>query len=208
MTEKIANLLLNIKAITLSPNSPYTWSSGLKSPIYCDNRLVISHPEEREQVIHAFVQIIKEKYSGVEIIAGTSTAGIPHAAWIADRLGLPMVYIRSKAKGHGKENLIEGTFSEGNRVLVIEDLISTGGSSLQAAEAVSKAGGQVIGVCSIFTYELPKAKQAFQDAKISNHSLTTFSILLKTALKNDEISQEDYFLLEKWRQDPESWLTN
>ncbi|UCZ51794.1 orotate phosphoribosyltransferase [Bacillus shivajii] len=208
MNKNIADLLLKIKAVSLSPNEPYTWSSGIKSPIYCDNRLVMSYPEERGAIIDAFVNLIKEKFPETEVIAGTATAGIPHAAWISDRLNLPMVYIRSKAKGHGKENLIEGTFKEGQRILVIEDLISTGGSSLQAADAVKASGGIVTGVCSIFTYELPKASDAFQQKQVPYYSLTTFSKLLNVALSNHSISEQEYLLLEKWRQDPENWLSS
>ncbi|MBU9712453.1 orotate phosphoribosyltransferase [Evansella tamaricis] len=204
-SREIASALLSIGAVSLSPQNPFTWSSGMKSPIYCDNRLTMSFPEVRKIIIDHFVELIQTEYTEVEVIAGTATAGIPHAAWIADRLGLPMIYVRSKAKGHGKGNMIEGYLEEGKKVLVIEDLISTGGSSIQAAKAVKEAGGSVSGVCSIFTYELEKGKAAFESEKLSYHSLTTFSSLLDVALDNGSINELGLELLHNWRQDPQNW---
>ncbi|MBU9720412.1 MULTISPECIES: orotate phosphoribosyltransferase [Bacillaceae] len=202
---KIASALLSIGAVSLRPQDPFRWSSGLKSPIYCDNRLTMSYPEIRNEIIDQFVELIKREYPEVEIIAGTATAGIPHAAWVADRLDLPMIYVRSKAKGHGKGNMIEGLLEEGKKVVVIEDLISTGGSSIQAANAVTESGGNVLGISAIFTYELNKGKQAFEAEKLTYHSLTTFSVLLEEALKNGGIDHSGLKLLERWREDPQNW---
>ncbi|MDG5788256.1 orotate phosphoribosyltransferase [Evansella sp. AB-P1] len=201
----IATSLLEIGAVSLRPHDPFTWSSGLKSPIYCDNRLTMSFPEVRKEIIDQFVDTIKEKFQEVEVIAGTATAGIPHAAWIADRLSLPMVYIRSKAKGHGKENMIEGVLEKGKKVVVIEDLISTGGSSIQAANAVRDAGGDVLGVCAIFTYELDQAQTAFSKEKLPFMTLTSYSALLHEALKMGKINDNDLPLLQTWREDPKKW---
>lgn len=201
----IATLLLHIGAVSLQPNDPFTWSSGLKSPIYCDNRLTMSYPEIREQIIDEFIVGIKKNFPDVEVIAGTATAGIPHAAWIAQRLSLPMIYVRSKAKGHGKENLIEGKLEAGKKVLVIEDLISTGGSSIHAANSVRDAGGNVLGVYSIFTYELQEAKIAFQDANLKTFSLATYSQLLLEAIRLGKIREEDLPILKKWRENPKVW---
>ncbi|SER62926.1 orotate phosphoribosyltransferase [Salipaludibacillus aurantiacus] len=208
MREKqTADLLLSINAVTLQPEDPFTWSSGIKSPIYCDNRLIMSYPAERQKFIDLFVSYIKDHFPEVEVLAGTATAGIPHAAWIADRLDLPMVYVRSSSKGHGKQNRIEGKLNKGKRVLVIEDLISTGGSSIEAAKSVEDAGGKVLGICSIFTYELPLAEKAEKESGYSLHSLTTYSFLLKTALENKQITDEQLKLLQQWREDPEGWMS-
>ncbi|ADU30820.1 orotate phosphoribosyltransferase [Evansella cellulosilytica] len=205
MNGNIAKALLTIGAVSLKPNAPFTWSSGLKSPIYCDNRLTMSYPEVRDSIANQFANEIKERYSEAEVIAGTATAGIPHAAWVADKLGLPMIYIRSKAKGHGKQNMIEGVLESGKKVVVIEDLISTGGSSIQAANAVREAGGDVIGVTSIFTYEFEIAKEAFKDANLRVSSLTTYSALLGEAVQMGKVEESDVPLLEKWSKDPQAW---
>lgn len=201
----IAESLLRIGAVSLQPNNPFTWSSGLKSPIYCDNRLTMSFPEVRKGIAQQFVDRIKEQYPDVEVIAGTATAGIPHAAWVADLMELPMIYIRSKAKGHGKQNMIEGVLEEGKKVVVIEDLISTGGSSIQAANGVREAGGNVLGVCAIFTYEFDLAKEAFAEEDLPFSSLTTYSSLLREAVRMENIKEEDLPLLEKWRENPKEW---
>ncbi|MBP1992766.1 orotate phosphoribosyltransferase [Paenibacillus eucommiae] len=201
-SRKIAALLLQIGAVTLRPHQPFTWTSGLKSPIYCDNRLTMSFPEVRELIAEGFVELIKEKYPDAEVIAGTATAGIPHAAWVAQKLGLPMIYVRDKAKGHGKENLIEGVVKPGQKVVVIEDLISTGGSSLKAALAVNEAGAQALGVLAIFSYELDKAADAFEGAGMPLQTLTSYSKLLNSALENGHIQQEDLALLRSWRDNP------
>lgn len=201
----IAKSLLTIGAVSLQPANPFTWSSGIKSPIYCDNRLTMSFPEVRKEIASQFAEKIRSEYPAVEVIAGTATAGIPHAAWVADILGLPMIYIRSKAKGHGKQNMIEGVLKEGSKVVVIEDLISTGGSSIQAANGVREAGGQVLGVCAIFTYEFDLAREAFNSAEIPFSTLTTYSKLLDEAVKMESIKAEDLPLLQEWRANPKQW---
>jgi len=206
MQKQVADLLLSIEAVTLSPDKPFTWSSGIKSPIYCDNRLIMSFPEQRRQFINYFVQYIKEHFPDVDVLAGTATAGIPHAAWIADHMDIPMIYVRSSSKGHGKQNKIEGRLEEGKKVLVIEDLISTGGSSIEAAKSVEAAGGNVIGICSIFTYELPLADEAGRSVGYPLKSLTTYSVLLDCAVERGIVDQKDLSLLQNWRKDPEGWL--
>ena len=206
-SQNIANELLNIKAVTLKPQDPFTWSSGMRSPIYCDNRLTMSYPDVRNIIIEGFVELITKEFPDAEVIAGTATAGIPHAAWVADRLSLPMIYVRSKPKGHGKENMIEGYLEQGKKVIVIEDLISTGGSSIQAAKAVKEAGGDVLGVCSIFTYEFTAAETAFKEESIPAYSLTNYSALLKLAMESKKITEQEYKLLLKWSEDPKSWFS-
>ena len=167
MIEKnIAKDLLAIEAVFLSPNEPFTWASGLKSPIYCDNRITMSYPKVRKAIAQGLAEKIKQAFPDVEVIAGTATAGIPHAAWVAEILDLPMVYIRSKAKDHGKGNQIEGRIFEGQKMVVIEDLISTGQSVLEATEAAKREGANVLGVTAIFTYELPAGEENFAKAEL------------------------------------------
>ncbi|MCF6094769.1 orotate phosphoribosyltransferase [Microaerobacter geothermalis] len=202
MKEQVARDLLSIKAVALSPKEPYTWSSGIKSPIYCDNRLTLSYPEIRDRIASGLVQLIQEKYPEAEVIAGTATAGIPHAAWVAQKMNLPMIYVRSKAKSHGRENQIEGVLKEGQRVVVIEDLISTGGSSLTAVQAIREAGGKVLGVAAIFTYLLDAAEEAFRDAGIPYATITDYDALMKVAVDENRISTDELELLRVWRQDP------
>lgn len=202
---QIASALLNIGAVALRPNEPFTWSSGLKSPIYCDNRLTISYPEIRERIADGFVAIIKAYYPDAEVIAGAATGGIPHAAWVAQKLNLPMIYVRDKPKGHGKENMIEGALKPNQKVVVIEDLISTGGSSLKVALAVNEAGGQALSVLAIFTYQLEKATKAFVDANIPLQTLTDFSALLEVAVQLGTIQPEDIALMQSWRVDPQAF---
>lgn len=203
LAKQIAESLLQIGAITLRPQQPYTWTSGIKSPIYCDNRLTLSYPQIREQIAEGFAALIRDKYPDAQVIAGTATAGIPHAAWVAQKLGLPMIYVRDKAKGHGKENRIEGLLKQGQKVVVIEDLISTGGSSLSAASAVNEAGGQALAVLAIFTYELDKAKRAFAEGAVPLYTLSGYSALIEAALQAGKIRQEEVELLQSWREDPE-----
>jgi orotate phosphoribosyltransferase len=202
IAKHIAASLLDIEAVSLRPHQPFTWTSGLKSPIYCDNRLTMSHPAIREAIADGFVALIKERFADAEVVAGTATAGIPHAAWVAQKLGLPMIYIRDKAKGHGKENLIEGSIKPGQKVIVIEDLISTGGSSLKAAVAVKEAGAIALGVLAIFSYQLDKATEAFQAAGMPLHTLSNYSKLLEVALEKGKIKEEDMALLHAWRTNP------
>lgn len=203
--EQLASKLLQIKAVALRPNQPFTWTSGIKSPIYCDNRLTMSYPEIRDLIAESFAAVIREQYPDTEVIAGTATAGIPHAAFVAQKLGLPMIYIRDKAKGHGKENLIEGLVKEGQKVIVIEDLISTGGSSLKAAKAVQEAGAEVLAVLAIFSYQLDRAAQAFEEAGIPLQSLSNYTALTEVALREGAIAEADLELLRSWREDPSSF---
>ena len=202
MKVNIAEQLLDIKAVFLQPNDPFTWSSGMKSPIYCDNRLTLSYPEVRKNIAKGLVQLIHEFYPGAELIAGTATAGIPHAAWVSDEMNLPMCYIRSKAKEHGKGNQIEGLVLPGQKVVVVEDLISTGGSVITAVQALREAGCEVLGVVSIFTYELEKGKMQLDAEGIINHSLSDYSVLVEVAKDKGYISAEDVQKLTKWRENP------
>ncbi|WP_440111015.1 orotate phosphoribosyltransferase [Paenibacillus sp. QZ-Y1] len=201
----IASQLLKIKAVALRPQQPFTWTSGIKSPIYCDNRLTMSYPEIRNDIAEAFAAIIREQYPDTDVIAGTATAGIPHAAWVAQKLDLPMAYIRDKAKGHGKENLIEGLITEGQKVVVIEDLISTGGSSIKAAEAVRVAGATPLTVLAIFSYQLDKGVKAFEEAGIPLQTLSNYTALMDVALAQGTIQESDFELLKSWREDPSSF---
>lgn len=205
--KQIAKELLSIKAVSLSPNDPFTWASGIKSPIYCDNRLTMSYPDVRKQVAKGLANLIKENYPEVEVIAGTATAGIPHAAWVADELGLPMVYIRGKSKDHGKKNQIEGRIDNGAKMVIIEDLISTGGSVIDASEAAKREGADVLGVAAIFTYQLPSGVENFKEANLSFDTLTNYDELIEVAIENDYISESDRLLLQEWKKDPASWLS-
>lgn len=206
IAEQIAKDLLSIKAVTLSPNEPFTWASGLKSPIYCDNRVTMSYPKVRREIAQGLADKIKTTFPDVEVIAGTATAGIPHAAWVAEILDLPMVYIRSKAKDHGRGNQIEGRITDKQKMVVIEDLISTGGSVLEAVAAAKREGADVLGVAAIFTYELSKGKTNFENAELPLITLTNYSTLIESALTEKYIDQNQLELLKKWRQNPENWL--
>lgn len=196
--KEIAKILLNVGAVELSPHDPFTWASGIESPIYCDNRLTMSDPVGRKKIAQGLADIIRETYPETTVIAGTATAGIPHAAWVADILGLPMVYIRSKAKGHGRSRQIEGKIAETDKAVIIEDLISTGGSSLNAAEALQAEGVEVTGVVSIFTYELQSADEAFASAGLTYNSLTNFGALTEAAQESGTISKESISDLLDW----------
>lgn len=204
--QQVAQNLLAIKAVFLSPNEPFTWASGIKSPIYCDNRLTMSFPKVRRLIAKGLAEKIKKQFPDVEVIAGTATAGIPHAAWVAEILDLPMVYIRSKAKDHGKGNQIEGQIIPGQKMVVIEDLISTGGSVLEACQAAKREGADVLGVAAIFTYELPKGATNFNTAQLPLVTLTNYTTLIQTALEEGYISEDDLALLTAWKHDPENWL--
>ena len=205
MKRFIAEKLLEIEAVALKPNDPFTWASGLKSPIYCDNRLTLSYPEIRREIAGGLKNLIEENFPEVEVIAGTATAGIPHAAWVSELMNLPMCYVRSKAKGHGKGNQIEGKVSEGQKVVVVEDLISTGGSVITAVNALREAGCDVIGVVSIFTYELEKGREMLKEADITAYSLTDFSTLVTVANDKGYIRSEDMATLQEWKKDPAEW---
>ncbi|TVP86817.1 MAG: orotate phosphoribosyltransferase [Alkalicoccus sp.] len=199
----VANTLLSINAVSLSPDNPYTWSSGLKSPIYCDNRLLLSYPDERKVVYEALAEKIKQ--FDADVLAGTATAGIPHAAWAAEKLGLPMAYVRSSSKGHGKENKIEGKIAPGSKVVIIEDLISTGNSAFNAAQAVEDAGAEIAAVIAVFTYELEAAGKAASEKSYPVITLTNFSILAETAASNGDLTEQQLESLRMWQKDPEGW---
>ena len=196
---KLAKDLLAIQAVALRPNDYFTWTSGIKSPIYCDNRITMSYPSIRREIAAGMVEVIKEKYPAVEVIAGTATAGIPHAAWVSELLDLPMIYVRDSAKKHGKTNQIEGRVLEGQKVVIIEDLISTGLSSLKVAKALREAGAEVLGVVAIFSYELKKAYEAFSQAEVEYVTLTNYPILVEEAVASDFIHEDDVEKLLEWR---------
>jgi len=203
--QSLANKLLTIKAIKLSPKNPFTWASGIQSPIYCDNRITLSHPEVRNYIKQGFVDLIKSKYSDTTVIVGVATAGIPHGALIADALSLPFVYVRSSSKGHGRKNIIEGELPENAKAVVIEDLISTGGSSLKAVQVLEDLNVEVFSVLSIFTYNLGVASENFRRANCSYFSLTNYPSLLNIALESGFLDKEDYNLLVEWYKSPEEW---
>lgn len=204
-SKEIAKLLLDIKAVTLSPEAPYTWASGIKSPIYCDNRLTISYPKVRKTITEELVKLIQDEYPEVEAIIGTATAGIPQACWVSDMMELPMAYVRSTSKAHGKNNQIEGDLKAGAKVVVIEDLISTGGSSIQACEALIEANIEVLSVVSIFSYEMLKASENFKNANINFKSLVTLSTLKEEAVKLNYINSESLDSIALWAKDPEEY---
>ena len=206
VAQKCAEFLLQIKAIKLEPTNPFTWASGLKSPIYCDNRKTLSYPEIRTYIRQELAGIVKQHYSDAEVVAGVATGAIAQGALVAQELGLPFVYVRSEEKKHGLENLIEGVISAGQKVVVIEDLVSTGKSSLKAVEALRNAGCLVQGMTSIFTYELPVATQRFEESKVDLVSVTNYSTLIEFAQQHNLITEEQKSLLKKWREDPENWL--
>ncbi len=203
MVNPIASALLRIEAVTLSPNDPYTWASGLRSPIYCDNRLTLSYPEVRSLIADALAE--KVKRLAVDVIAGTATAGIPHAAFVSERLGLPMVYVRSGNKKHGKGNQIEGVIQPGQRVVVIEDLLSTGMSAIEAAEALQAKGADVVRIQAIFSYGMERLSNNLRDAKIEADALLTFEALLETAQQQGDITIEEQKQLADWSKDPVAW---
>lgn len=199
-TEKtIAQALLDTEAIFLEPSNPFTWASGIKSPIYCDNRITLSYPETRTLIKNSFVELIQKNYPEVEAIAGVATAGIPQAAIIADSMKLPLVYVRSSAKDHGRTNLIEGRLEAGAKVVLIEDLISTGGSSIKAAKSLQEAGAKVLGLAAIFSYKLKKAQEAFDIAKIPYTTLSNYDALLELVKESGKYSEPELELLQSWR---------
>jgi orotate phosphoribosyltransferase len=202
---KVAAMLLQIEAIKLSADKPFTWSSGWKSPIYCDNRLSLSYPQIRTAIKEGLAKAIQENFPAVEAIAGVATAGIPQGALVAEAMNLPFLYVRAKPKDHGMENLIEGRLEKGQKVVVIEDLISTGGSSLKVVEALRKEGGEVLGMASIFNYGFDVATKNFYEADVSLVSLSDFSHLLKYALEQKYITDAQQVSLAGWRTDPANW---
>lgn len=202
---QVAASLLQIQAIKLNTEKPFTWSSGWKSPIYCDNRLSLSYPKVRRMICSGLVDAIKENFTSAESIAGVATAGIAQGALVAESLDLPFLYVRPKPKDHGMENLIEGKVTKGQKVVVVEDLVSTGGSSLKAAQALKEAGFDVLGMVSIFNYGFDVATKNFEDAKLPLISLSDYSFLLKYALEEKFISDEQVVSLKAWRVDPSAW---
>jgi orotate phosphoribosyltransferase len=205
LKKAFASKLLKIKAIKLQPNNPFTWASGWKSPFYCDNRKTLSFPELRNYVKLELVHAVLEKFPEAEAVAGVATGAIAQGALVADALNLPFVYVRSKPKDHGLENLIEGELKPGTKVVVIEDLISTGGSSLKAVEAIRKSGSEVIGMVASYTYGFPVAQQAFQDAGVELITLTDYEHVVAEALETGYIAESDVELLNSWRKDPAHW---
>src|SRR5690554_2778133 len=201
----VARKLLEIKAIKLQPQQPFTWASGWKSPIYCDNRLALSYPEVRTLIKGQLVEVAKKKFQGIEAIAGVATAGIPQGALLADALDLPFLYVRSKAKGHGMENMIEGKVTPGQKVLVVEDLVSTGGSSLKAVQDLRNAGFEVVGMVAIFTYGFELARENFENAGVKLVCLSDYEAMLPQAISEQYVSDDDLNSLVTWRKDPSSW---
>ena len=205
LANDIARNLLKIKAVYLKPEEPFTWASGIKSPIYTDNRVTLAYPETRTLIENGFVEKIRAEFPNVEVIAGTATAGIPHGAIIADKMNLPFAYIRSKPKDHGAGNQIEGRVAPGQKMVVIEDLISTGGSVLDAIAAAKREGADVVGAAAIFTYELPKADKNFADAGVKLVTLSNYTELIHLAEQEGYINAEGLTLLKKFKDDQENW---
>ena len=206
--QQVAKNLLDIKAVSLRPNDPFTWASGIKSPIYCDNRLVLSYPEKRSVVVDAFVELIKKAYADADVIIGTATAGIPWGAMVADKLEKPFGYVRSSNKTHGKGNKIEGKVEKGAKVVVVEDLISTGGSVKDVVDSLREAGAEVLGVAAIFTYLLPASNALFTSIDCDFKTLSNYDVLIDVALEHDYIKEADLEKLKAWKKDPkdESWM--
>ena len=202
---KIADYLLQIKAVKLQPNDPFTWASGWKSPIYCDNRKTLSYPKIRTAIRQTFAEQIAEKYSNIDVIAGVATGGIAIGALVAEEMGLPFIYIRSSAKGHGLGNQVEGAYEAGQRVVVIEDLISTGGSSLQAIEALKEADMEVLGLGAIFTYGFDKAVSNFSEANCDFFTLSDYDHLIEQAKNTNYVSESDVDSLVEWKANPQIW---
>ena len=208
MKNRIAKDLLHIEAVFLRPDQPFTWASGIKSPIYCDNRLTLSDPEVRTDVENGLAQLIRENYPDAEVLMGTSTADIAHAAITAQIMGLPMGYVRSGAKDHGRQNQIEGKLLPGQKAVVVEDLISTGGSVISVVEALREAGAEVLGIASIFTYGMKKSVERLAEARVKNVSLTDFDAVVAAAVAENYIQPADEARLKAFRDDPadESWI--
>lgn len=205
MQIEVAKRLLAIDTIKIQPETPFTWASGWKAPIYCDNRKVLSFPETRSFICRQFIKLIREKYPNAEAIAGVATGAIAHGVLVAEALGLPFIYVRAKPKGHGLENLIEGDVQPGTKVVIIEDLVSTGSSSLAAAEAVRNYGAEVLGMLAIFTYNFSLATRNFEAAGIELTTLSNYNLLLKLAHESGEITDKQLESLNNWRKSPETW---
>lgn len=205
-SQEIAKTLLKIKAVKLNLDEPFRYTSGILSPIYCDNRLLISYPDARKQVLNGFLKLIQDNNLQCDLIVGTATAGIPHAAWLADRLNLPMAYVRGSAKAHGLKNQIEGKIEPGQKALVIEDLISTGGSAIGACKALEESDVDVVACLAIFNYQLEVATTQFYEAGINLYTLCNFTTLLDVAEKEQYINAQARAAAAKWTEDPENWL--
>lgn len=203
--KQVANKLLRVKAVKLQPRNPFIWASGWKSPIYCDNRKTLSYPQIRTYIKTQIARLILENYPDVEVIAGVATGAIAQAALVADELGLPMIYIRPTPKDHGLENLIEGDLRPRQKVVVIEDLISTGGSSLKAVDAIRNDGSEVLGMIAIFSYNFPVAEEKFKNAKVKLTTLCNYNAVLAEALATNYITEADMETLNQWRMDPSTW---
>ena len=203
---KIAELLLQVKAVKLQPAEPFTWASGWKSPIYCDNRITLSHPVVRTHIRQSIAELIIEKFGKPELIVGVATGAIAIGALVAQEMGLPFVYVRSAAKGHGRKNMIEGYYEKGQKSVVIEDLISTGGSSLKAVESLRESGIEVKGLAAIFTYGFTESEKRFNEAECAYSTLTDYTTLLEKALDSKYIKKDHLDLLREWRRDPSKWL--
>ncbi|WP_439181916.1 orotate phosphoribosyltransferase [Carboxylicivirga taeanensis] len=205
LAEIVANQLLQIKAIKLQPANPFTWASGWKSPIYCDNRKTLSYPEVRDFIKLQFARVLLEKYPEVDVVAGVATGAIAQGALVSDAINKPFIYVRSSAKGHGLTNLIEGDLKPGQKVVVIEDLISTGGSSLKAVEAIREAGAEVLGMLAIFTYGFPVAAEAFEKAGVELTTLSSYEQMIPYASASGYVTADDVEALQEWRKDPANW---
>lgn len=201
----IAQSLLKIKAVKLSPNEPFTWASGWNSPIYCDNRVTLSYPEIRRQIYQSFAQLIAEKYPEAELIAGVATGAIAHGVLVAEEMQKPFIYVRSAPKGHGLGNQIEGQYTKGQKVVVVEDLISTGGSSLSAVEALRQAGVEVLGMVAIFTYGFKVAEDNFANANVKVDTLSSYNALIESALESGYVKEDQLNDLKEWRIAPDKW---
>ena len=197
--------MLQSKAIILEPAKPFTWASGWKSPIYCDNRVTLSYPEIRNYIKEAFTRIIEDAFPSPDLVAGVATGAIAQGVLVAEAMNLPFVYVRPSVKGHGRQNLIEGRLQVGQRVVVVEDLISTGGSSLKAVDALRQAGAEVAGMVAIFSYGFQVAEDNFRDAKVALRTLTDYHTLIETALESGDIQPEQVALLQEWRKNPSQW---
>lgn len=202
----IASDLLKINAVTLSPNEPFTWASGIKAPIYTDNRITISFPEVRTHIADGLAELIRNKFPEAKVIGGVATAGIPHAAIVADKMDLPMIYVRSKPKDHGRGKQMEGSIDENAPIVLIDDLLSTGKSVLNAAQALKNEGYNVIGVVAIFSYELSDSTKNFKEAGIEFDTLTNYSTIIEQAKAENSISDDELVVLRKWRDDPWNWM--
>ena len=206
LDDLLVEKLLKISAIKLQPSSPFVWASGWNSPIYTDNRKTLSYPSIRDFIKVELSRLILENFGDADVVAGVATGAIAQGALVADNLGMPFVYVRSSPKDHGLENLIEGNLTPGQKVVIVEDLVSTGKSSLKAAKAVENAGGVVVGMVAIFTYEFPEAREAFEQAGIKLITISNYSAMLKTAVKTNYIQESDVETLAKWREDPAHWV--